>query len=594
MVRYIVTLFQKFNQYRLQKLSSRNFLIVAALIVGVVAGLAAALLKLITHHIESFLQYDLAWRYKYYLYLFFPLTGILLAVVYVKKFIKKDKFENGLTPILYAISKKSSKITYHNIYSQIITCALTVGFGGSTGLEAPVVFSGAAIGSNAGKIFGLNYRETTLLLGCGAAAAIAGAFNSPIAGIIFAIEVLLPEFSIPVFIPLIIAASTASVVGRFFNSRQLFFLQTNGWEIKAIVFYIAMAGMIGLFSVFFAKLTYVIKDWFKNIPNTYAKVLVGGLALGLLIFIFPTLYGEGYVTIARLLAGDHESIMKNSVFADYSNVPSWIVIFTVLTILAKAIATLITLSAGGNGGVFGPSLIMGGLAGFGFAHLINLTGIIHLNTHNFIVAGMAAALSGIMHAPLTGVFLIAEITGGYVLMVPLMIVSSISYFISRASLGYSIYTKPLAEKGELLSHEDKDSTVLRMLKLKYLIDNNFIKFLPDESPSDRSFDIIHSKRNVFPVLDASQKFIGIVYSEQLFEILMDKTSELKISNIMQPPPDVIYSNCSMPEVMAKMEKDDVWLLPVIDADGKYRGFISKTAIFTKYRALLMRQKNYLQ
>ena len=594
MIDYIKRTLLKFNKYRLQRLSNRNFLIIAALIVGILAGLTAAVLKLVTHHIESFLQYDFTWQYKYYIYLFFPFTGILLSIIYVKRFIRKDVFETGLTPILYAVSKRGSRINFHNIYSQVITSALTVGFGGSTGLEAPVVFSGSAIGSNTSKIFGLSYRETTMLLACGAAAAIAAAFNSPIAGIVFAIEILLPEFSIPAFIPLLIAAAAASVVGRFFNYQQLFFLTTEGWEIKAILFYAVLAAFIGVFSIFVTKLTYFIKGSFKKIKNVYTRVLVGGLILGLLIFIFPTLYGEGYVTVSRLLAGDYQSIVKNSIFADYSSVPLWIIIFSILTIFAKSAATLVTLGAGGNGGVFGPSLIMGGLFGFVFSFAINQTGLVHLNVSNFIVAGMAAALSGIMHAPLTGIFLIAEITGGYVLMVPLMIVSSISYFISKVNQKHSIYTKILAEKGELLSHEDKDSTVLRMLKLKYLIETNFIKFNVDENPLGRSNEIIRSNRNVFPVIDNENKLAGIVYSEHLFEVIVDKSEGVRISDLMQPVPDFIHINENMVQVMNKMEKDDIWLLPVVNNDSEYLGFVSKTAIFNKYRALLIRQKSYLQ
>jgi CIC family chloride channel protein len=405
---------------------------------------------------------------------------------------------------------------------------------------------------------------------------------------------LLPEFSIPAFIPLLIAAAAASVVGRFFNYQQLFFLNTGGWEVKAVLFYVILASFIGVFSIFVTKLTYFIKGAFKKIKNVYTRVLIGGLILGLLIFIFPTLYGEGYVTVSRLLAGDYQSIVKNSIFADYSSVPLWIIIFSILTIFAKSAATLVTLGAGGNGGVFGPSLIMGGLFGFVFSFAINQTGLVHLNVSNFIVAGMAAALSGIMHAPLTGIFLIAEITGGYVLMVPLMIVSSISYFISKVSQKHSIYTKILAEKGELLSHEDKDSTVLRMLKLKYLIETNFVKFNVDEDPLSRSNEIIHSNRNVFPVIDNENKLAGIVYSEHLFEVIVDRTEGVRISDLMQPVPDFIHVNESMVQVMNKMEKDDVWLLPVVNSNSEYLGFVSKTAIFNKYRALLIRQKNYLQ
>lgn len=590
----IKDLHTRLNDYRHRQISNRNFLIIAAVFVGVIGGLAASLLKSLSHHISAFLQTDLEWRYKYFLYLFFPLMGILLSVTYVKRFIRSGKFETGLTQILFSISRKSSKIDFHNIYSQIITSALTVGFGGSVGLEAPIVASGAAIGSNSGRFFGLQYREITLLLACGAAAGIAGAFNSPIAGIVFAIEVLLPEFSIPAFIPLLISAATASVVARLFYKEQLFFLVTEGWNFNALPFYVIMALIIGLFSIYFTKLSFYIKGKFKKIKNDYYRAVSGGLILGALIFIFPALYGEGYITIKQLLAGDYLTILNNSIFSDYSFIPASILIFTLLTVLAKSLATLITLAAGGNGGVFGPSLIMGGLMGFVFAQFVNQTELLPLNTANFIVAGMAAALSGIMHAPLTGIFLIAEITGGYELMTPLMIVSAISYFISRRSQKYSIYTKVLAEKGELLSHEDKDSTVLQMMKLKYLIDKDFITLNPEESPNEKRSDIIRSKRNIFPVVNDEGFLLGIVYSDQLFDALFETENNILIKDIMQLPPYVVSIKTSMKDVMKKMDKDDIWILPIITADKKYMGFVSKSTIFNKYRSLLIRQAAYLE
>ena len=442
MVNYV----DRINQYRKTKISNRNFLVIAALIVGVLAGLAASLLKTITHHIEDFLQTGFHWEYKYYLFFFFPFIGILLSVMYVRRFIRRGKFETGLTPLLYTISRKSSKVEPHNIYSQIITAALTVGFGGSTGLEAPIVTSGAGIGSVVGRFLGLSYKETTMLLACGAAAGIAGAFNSPIAGIVFAVEILLPEFSIPAFIPLLLASATAAVVARLFYNEQLFFLVTEGWKMEALIYYVILAVCIGFFSIYFTKASAFIKRSFYKIQHPYKKVVLGGLMLGLLVFLFPTLYGEGYITIKNLLGGNYSTVINNSIFSEYRHLPWLVLIFTLATLFAKSAATLITLSAGGNGGIFAPSLIMGGLMGFMLAFTVNTLGIAELNVANFIVAGMAGSLSAIMHAPLTGIFLIAEITGGYVLMVPLMIVSAISYLINRSKNKYSIYTKPLAEK----------------------------------------------------------------------------------------------------------------------------------------------------
>jgi CIC family chloride channel protein len=583
------------NLYRKSKVSNRDFLIFLAVVVGILAGLAAAVLKSLTHHIEEFLQSDWHWKYKYYLYLFFPLIGIFLTVLYVKYFIRKTKFETGLTPLLYAISKKSSRVEPHNIYSQVITAAVTVGFGGSTGLEAPIVTSGSAIGSNLGRMLGLSYREITMLVACGAAAGIAGAFNSPIAGIVFAIEILLPEFTIPAFIPLLLSAATAAVVARLFYTQQLFFLVTEGWKINALPYYVILALLIGLFSIYFTKANYAVKGFFYKIKHPYTKVIVGGLLLGGMVFFFPTLYGEGYITIKSLLRGDYLAVINNSIFADYNQIPALVILFTVVTIFAKSLATLVTLGAGGNGGTFAPSLIMGGLMGFIFSYAVNLSGIATLNTANFIVAGMAAALSAIMHAPLTGIFLIAEITGGYVLMVPLMITSAISYAINRGVQKHSIYTKALADKGELLSHEDKDTTVLNQMKLKYLIEKNHVQIHMDDRLFLKMNEILKSHKNICAVTDEVGDFKGVIYVEELFTemIKVSEREEVTARHLVQPAPAIVYENEDLKVVLQKMEQNNVWLLPVVTDQNIYKGFISKTAVFNKYRALLMRQADYM-
>ncbi|MFD2554878.1 chloride channel protein [Sphingobacterium tabacisoli] len=586
----------RINKWRMERLSNRNFLVILAFLVGLIGGLAAALLKGLTHFIASALQDDVEWHIKYSVYLIFPLIGILLSVLYVRKFLKGKTFEHGITPIIYSISRRSSRIEVHNVYSQIVTSAITVGFGGSCGLEAPIAYSGSAIGSNIGRFFGLSYREVTMLLACGAAAGISGAFNSPIAGMIFAIEILLPEFSIPAFIPLLISSALAAVVSRLLYSEPLFHTALTDWEVGALFFYFLLAILIGLFTVYFSKLSQQVKSWFSKIQNPYNKVWSSGLALGLLILVFPALYGEGYLTIQQILDGQFDSIVKNSLFSDFRGI-GWIVVcYTVLTLFAKSLASLFTISGGGNGGVFGPSLVMGGLLGFAFAYGVNLTGVIELNVPNFVMAGMAGALSGIMHAPLTGIFLIAEITGGYALMVPLMIVASISYLINRAVMKHSIYTKVLAESGDLISYEDKDRTVLSMMKLRYVIEQNFVLLKPNETPLDRKGDIIHSKRNIFPIVDDERKLLGIIYSERLFSILLgeEEGAERTFASLAQKPVDIIKENEDMERVMQKMNKDDVWILPVVDSQDRYLGFISKAAVFNKYRALLMRQGTYLE
>lgn len=595
MIKEATAIANRLNQWRIQRISNKNFLIILAVIVGITGGLAASALKALTLYIATFLQNEVSWDLRGYLYLFFPLIGILLSVLYVRKFIKAKKMEHGITPILYSISNKSSRMPVHNVYSQIITSALTVGFGGSAGLEAPIVASGSAIGSNVARFFGLNYREVTMLLACGAAAGIAGAFNSPVAGMVFAIEILLPEFSIPAFIPLLIAAATSSVVSKLLYSEPLFYLVTDTWVFDALIFYILLALCVGLFSVFFNKLNQAAKGWFTKINNQYHRVIISGLVLGVMIFIFPALYGEGYLAIQELLAGKSTSLLGNSLFSDYQNIGWLVFVYALITVFAKAYSTVITLHSGGNGGNFGPSLVMGGILGFAFAYGINLTGIVELSIANFIVAGMAGALSGIMHAPLTGIFLIAEITGGYALMVPLMIVSAITYFINKSVLKYSIYTQALAESDDWLPHEDKDRTVLKMMKLRYVLERSFTILHPDEKPMDRRLDILHTKRNIFPVVDDNQVLMGVIYSEKLFEILIGEASADKtMKELAQPPQDIIRIDADMYEVMRKMDREDIWILPVVDSNNKYLGFVSKSAIFNKYRALLMRLGNYLE
>jgi CIC family chloride channel protein len=592
----LVTYIDRLNQYRRTKISNRNFLVIAALVTGVLAGLAAALLKSLTHGIEDFLQEGFHWKYKYYLFLVFPFFGILLSVMYVRRFIRRGKFETGLTPLLHTISRKSSRVEPHNIYSQIITAALTVGFGGSTGLEAPIVTSGAGIGSVVGRFLGLTYRETTMLLACGAAAGIAGAFNAPIAGIVFAIEILLAEFTIPAFIPLLLASATAAVVARLFYNEQLFFLVTEGWQFNAIIWYVILACLVGLFSLYFNKAYYFNKKMFYKIKGPYQKVILGGIILGGMVFLFPTLYGEGYVTIKNLLGGNYSTVITNSIFAEYSNLPWAIILFTTITLFAKSAATMVTLGAGGNGGIFAPSLIMGGLIGFVLAFSINTLGIAHVNVANFIVAGMAASLSAIMHAPLTGIFLIAEITGGYVLMVPLMISSAIAYLINRSQNKYSIYTKPLAEKGELMSYEDKDSTVLHMMKLKYLVEKDYTILYNYETVAERMPEILSSKRNVFPVIAEDRTFQGMIYVEDVLKkgINNSLANDLTVHDFVQTAPDLVYIADSLKVVLGKMEKENAWVLPVLNEQGEFLGFVSKTAVFNKYRSLLSRQADYME
>jgi CIC family chloride channel protein len=585
------------NQWRKERVSNTNFLILAAAVVGILGGIASSLLKELTHLVANFLQNDLHWKYKYYLYFFFPLIGIFLTVFYIRIFIRRSKFQHGIPAILFNISHNSSKLDFHNIYSQVISSALTVGLGGSAGLEAPAVASGSAIGSNIGRFFGLNYRETTLLLACGAAAGIAGAFDSPIAGMIFAIEVIMPEFSIPAVIPLLIASAISSVVSQLIYTEPLFVLITKGWVIDAFWYYIVLGILIGLYSVYFSRLNSYLFGVFGKIKKQYTKVWIGGIILGVLIAFLPALYGEGYITIQKLLDGNYQSLLANSFFSEYQEIGWALVLFGALSVVGKTFACIITMGSGGNGGMFGPSVVVGGLAGFVFAFGLNQTGMVHLNVTNFIIAGMAASISGVMHAPLTGIFLAAEITGGYVLMVPLMIVSAISYFINKGILKYSIYTRGLAEQGNLVSQENKDHRVLRRIKLKYLVEKDFVILRPDDTPRSRSADIVHTTKNIFPVVNREGELTGILHSDQLLELLVSNKVEDQnrpIKEIAPPPDKTVDINTPMFEVMQIMERQDTRILPVTGPRNIYLGFVTKNGIFNKYRHVLMRQEDYME
>lgn len=577
----------KVNEWRLKHLSNRTFLIVVSILVGFVAGLAAIVLKMIVHNIQLLLQWILEDDRFNFLLFVFPLIGILLTVYYVQRF-RKGKLGRGVANILFAIAKKSGSIERDKTYTHLITSALTVGFGGSAGLEAPIVVTGAAIGSNAAKRLRLNYKERTMMLACGVAAGIAAIFNSPIAGVLFAAEVILYEFTIPAFIPLLIATATASVVSKLLYSGQLFFLITKGWELNAVPFYILLGILMGLVSVYVTRTSVFVEDLFKRNKNPYQKAITGGLLLGVLIFFIPPLYGEGYHSVEYLLSGKFSHLLDNSLFTGYSDNPWFFVLFAAIIFLVKIIATSLTIGAGGNGGIFAPSLFIGAVTGFTFVHSINLSGFFRLSEPNFIVAGMAGALSGVIHAPLTGIFLIAEITGGYALFVPLMIVSAISYLISRYFEPYSVYVRKLAEMG--YGKYDRDKNALNMIKLKGIVETDFIPVKPGDSLRQLVETISRSKRNIFPVLNDKEKLVGIVLLDNIREIMFqhDLYDTMQVRELMTQPPAVLDVEEDLYNVMNKFENYNAWNLPVT-TNGKYAGFVSKSTIFTKYRSLLIRQ-----
>lgn len=590
--RYIV----KLNQWRKEHISQNNFLIIAAAIVGAFGGLAAAILKVLTHLVANFLKNDFHWEYKYYLYFFFPLTGLFLTLIYLKFFIRKKPFYAGIPPLIRSINKDRSRLDFHNIYSQIITSALTVGMGGSAGLEAPSVSSGASIGSNLGKIFGLSYRETTLLLACGGAAGISGAFNSPIAGMIFAMEVLLPAITIPAMIPLLIGSAVASVVSTMIHAEPLFVLVPKDWESAMFWVYVLFGIIAGFYVIGFSWLNEHTHRFFNKLNNKYIKIAIGGIALGTLVTLFPAIYGEGYISIQELLDKNYHSLLEDSLFSSFSNSTWFLIGFAFLTLLGKTWGCSITMGSGGNGGMFGPSVGVGGLLGFVFAFTLNQTHLVDLNVTNFMIVGMAACVSGMMHAPLTGVFLAAEITGGYTLLVPLMIVSAISYFLNKKIRKYSIYTRPLAKQGIYVQNESNDSGALSALDLKELLETDFTILNSKGLLIDNKQKIIQSERQIFAVVNEEGTFIGNLTIESLIRKLESEQlaeRNQNIGEIVQPTDYYATISTSLKEVIQLMDKQNTRFLPVVDENHKFLGYVTKNGIFRRYRNYLIQQEKML-
>jgi chloride channel protein, CIC family len=578
--------------WRAAHISSKAFLILASIITGLVAGLAAVALKNFVGFIHHFLTSHFNIEESNIFLFLLPWTGILITTYFVWYFLK-GRLIKGVGYVLYKISRGGSNLESEHTYAHIVSSGITVGFGGSAGLESPIVITGSAIGSNIGRLLQLGYRERTLLLACGAAAGIAAIFNSPIAGVLFAVEVLLAEFSIPVFIPLLISAATAAVVSKLLYSGQLFFLVSNEWFVKAIPYYILLGIICGFVSLYMARVTLRVEGFLNNRTRVWPKALLGGAFVGLLIFLLPPLYGEGYETIKQLLAGHYGDIFNHSLFFSFRASPWLIIAFVVVIIFIKVFATAFTTGSGGNGGIFAPSLFTGALTGFALSFGVNNLGITKLVIPNFIVVGMAGILAGVVHAPLTAIFLIAEITGGYVLFVPLMIVSALSFFIVRYFEPYSIYTKKLAASGDLLTN-DRDTAVLSNLKVADMIECDFLSISTDTRIEQFIRLFSQSNRNIFPVIDSNGALLGIVrledIKEAMFDVVIDKSE--KVSAYMKNPSEVVTLDDNMLLVMQKFERSQAWNLPVVN-QGTYMGFISKSAVLGQYRNLLKMQNQSL-
>lgn len=565
-------------------------MLILAGIIGIISGIAAVILKETVHFIQKLLIKDFDVEYANYLYLSYPLVGIILTYL-VAKFIFKERLGHGITAILYAISKKSSLVHRTKTFSRMITSALTVGFGGSVGLEAPIVVTGSAIGSNVGRAMHLNYKKRTILIGCGAAGAISAIFNSPVAGVIFALEVMLSEVTLAGFIPVLIASVSASLLslGLLGDDVLFSFKLKDSFEAGDTLFYIGLGITSGLVSVYFTRITLKVEGLIGKVKTGLGKVFIGGIALGLIIFVFPPIYGEGYDTIKLLLAGKDADVLNSSLFFSEVENASLILLFLIGVILIKPVASAVTIGSGGSGGIFAPSLFLGGVLGFVYAAGYNLFFGGSISISNFTLVGMCGVMSGVLHAPLTAMFLIAEITSGYELFVPLMMVSAISYSTSTFFEKHSLYTKHLIEKGDLIK-DDKDRQVLSLIDLKKIVEKDLLQIRPDARLGELVDLVKVSKRNIFPVVNEEGVLEGIVTLDDIRDIMFDneKRENIIIKSLMRTPPSHVSPNEDMQSVMSKFEVSAAWNLPVID-EGKYIGFISKSRIFNTYRKKLIRQ-----
>ena len=581
-------LLNRFLVWRVKHIQHRYFVLILSIIVGLLSGFAAVIIKNSVHFIQQLLTHGFVKDYHNYLYFVYPFIGVSLVVVLIKYLIKRN-VGHGIPGVLYAISKKNSIIKAFSTYASVITSALTVGFGGSVGLEGPTVSTSSALGSNLGRILRLNYKTTTLLIGCGAAGSMAGIFNAPIAALVFVLEVFMIDLTLSSIIPFLMASVTAALTSRMMLGENVLFdisIQDK-FVIADVPFYLLLGIFTGLLSVYFNKIFWWIESQFSKLNNAFYRLLIGGIVLGVLVFLIPPLYGEGFTTIKQLLAGDYQNIIDNSlIFGNEQN--TWILLGLLFTLLLfKVIASAVTLGAGGVGGVFAPSLFMGATAGFIFSKTINFLGWNNLSESNFTLVGMAGLIAGVLHAPLTSLFLIAEITSGYELIIPLMITAAISFLTSRYFVPHSVYTRQLAQRGELITHH-KDKAVLTLMKLKHEVETDFLIIKPDASLGDIVKIVAKSKRNIFPVVDHHEKLVGILTLDDIREIMFkpEHYQSVFVDTLMSLPPAFVSATDSMDEVMQKFSETGAWNLPVIE-NGKYLGFVSKSKLFNAYRKVLI-------
>lgn len=568
-------------------LPEKSRLLILSFVVGISSGFAAVLLHELIRLIREGLSAVVATRSEILFFLILPGVGMLISALLLK-FLIKDSIGHGVTKVLVAVSKKEWSIKSHNTWSSILTSSFTIGFGGSVGAEAPIVYTGAAIGSGFSRLFGMSYRSATILLGCGAAGAVAGIFKAPLAGVLFTLEILLFNLSVTSIMPLLFSTVSATVVSYIFLGDSLPFECTLApFSIKNLPFYMLLGVFCGFCSVYFIRTTLRLEDFFAKWKNPFLKWLACAVGLGILILFFPPLYGEGYDSLSPLLNGESPAAEGGSILSFFFNTPWGIPAFFLLVLLLKVFSMTFTNAGGGVGGTFGPTLFIGALVGFVLARAINLLfgyAGLSLPEQNFVLVGMAGLMAGVMQAPMTAIFLIAEITGGYELFLPLILTSAVAFGVTRIFEKYSIYSKRIASTGELLTH-DNDKAVLTLMKVSDVIENDFAVVPIDATLGDLVRVISSSERNIFPVVDANNRFQGYVSLSEVRRVMFDTSlyEQRHVFNYMLTAPDYVYEDEGMESVMAKFEETGAWNLPVVKEDRTYLGFVSKSKIFSSYR-----------
>jgi CIC family chloride channel protein len=577
----------KFHRWRLNNLKPHTFIALLSIVIGIAAGLAAVIIKNSVHFIQEMLEEFLPDSIHQYFNFLLPVAGISLVVIFTKYLLKRP-ITHGIPNVLFSISKRNGKIKRHNMFSSIISSALTVGFGGSVGLEGPTVATGAAIGSNLSRMLKLEYKQIVLMLGCAAAAAMAAIFKAPITAIVFAVEVIMIDLTSFSLIPLLLASSSAVVTSYLFLGMNVLypFDVEVAFSHRDLVWYILLGIVAGLVSAYFAKVYMFVGKLFDKVKGVGNKLIIGGVLLGIMIFVFPPLFGEGYNDINSCLQGKFSYLYEDSVFSIFKgNIWSVFFLFGAL-ILFKVIATSITFGAGGVGGIFAPTLFMGVHTGMLFAIILNTTGIHVVNENNFALVGMAGLIAGVLHAPLTGMFLIAELTGGYKLFVPLMIVATFSYLTVKIFIKNSVYTYQLARRKALITH-DKDKAVLSLMSVDKLLEKDFMAICPDATLRDLVKIIEVSHRNLFPVIDEDNMLVGMLKMDDVRHLIFrpEKYDSVRVKDIMYMPEFFISTDDSVQEVADKFHACGRYNLAVLD-NGKYVGFISRAKVFSAYQKML--------